>query len=66
MRIDVRCVVCDKEFFSLEWYKAETEGLVMCDECVLYVYQARKDIKQHEIESIGRKIKDLECKIKSS
>ena len=62
----MKCQVCDKEFFSLEWYKAEMEGLVMCDECVLYVYQARKGIKQLEIDSIDRKIKELECKINKS
>ena len=62
----MKCQVCDKEFFSLEWYKAEMEGLVMCDECVLYVYEARKDIKQLEIDSIDRKIKELEFKINKS
>ena len=56
------CKVCDKDFFSMEWYKAETD-LILCDDCVLYVYKARKDIKNHELDSINDKIKYLETKI---
>lgn len=58
----MKCMVCDTDFFSLEWYRAETEGLVMCDECVLYVYNARKDIKRNEIKNIERKIIELQNK----
>ena len=59
----MKCQICDKEFLSLEWYKAEMEGLVMCDECVVYVYKARKDIKQNEIKYIDGKINELENKL---
>lgn len=46
----------------MEWYKAEID-LVLCDDCVLYIYKARKDIKQNELNSINDKIKYLETKI---
>lgn len=59
------CKVCNKDFFSMEWYKAETD-LVLCDDCVLYIYKARKDIKQNELNRLDKKIKELELKIVNS
>ena len=55
----MKCKSCDRKFFSLEWYEAETQGLILCDECVLYIYKTRKEIKQNEIKSIDRKISEL-------
>ena len=62
----MKCASCDKEFFSMEWYRANMEDLVMCDDCVLYVWKTRKEIKQNEIRYIDRKIKELECKTTKS
>jgi len=59
----MKCQVCDKEFLSMEWYKADTDGLLLCDECVLYIYEARKKIKINEINALDRRIKEIKIKI---
>ena len=57
------CRTCDKEFLSTKWY-AEKIEIPMCDSCVVKILEARKYIKQCEIESIDRHIEDLEKRIK--
>ena len=56
----MKCQVCDKEFFSMEWY--EVGNMAMCDECVLDIYRAKIRYKQGEIGYIDGKIRELERK----
>ena len=57
------CKTCDKKFISVQWY-AEKIEMPMCDNCVIKILEARKYIKQCEIDSIDRHIHNLEERIK--
>lgn len=65
----MKCFICDKNFFSLEWYKLEEENgqekdkLIMCDECVLSIYKSKKSCAEAELRRIDNRIKFVKDKI---
>lgn len=61
----MKCSVCNKQFISMEWYKEGIRDLILCDDCVLEILKARRYVKESELNSLDRHIRDLKDKIKN-
>lgn len=58
--------MCDSTFISTEWAKDETLfklKYIICDKCLVYILDARRDILEVERNSLNKWINSLELKI---
>lgn len=62
----MKCQMCDTNFFSMEWAKDETcfkTTYIICDKCLLYILESRRDIAEYNLKTMGRNIDRLKDKV---
>lgn len=62
----MKCQMCDTNFFSMEWAKDETcfkTTYIICDKCLLYILESRRDIAEYNLKTMSRNIDRLKDRI---
>ena len=64
----MKCQMCDSNFISIEWAKDETLfnlKYIICDKCLLYLLESRKDMEELNLRRSYTKINMLKDKIEN-